>query len=411
MAIDTKLHKALKQLLVQKGPALDATLSTKANELTSDLGDASFIPAVRQAITFAGKARFEKQSPLLAEALAHLKQVGLTKSGEYLALSQAEKVCAFDTHDIVRCAPSCKTLDELAKKSKNLRHDLERIVTESSDFPNDPVLVEWFVSKVPVARLSSIASLLNRFAQKERVNSVDLRILATALARDKSGVILSELLAATADQKAAFSILLSAIGSDFKTLTSALAAFPKVASGQAGSLLHAMTAKMAPLIAAAPQKKHFALSRTVMAVTAGLLSIAPRKPAARLTAAAMCSWSIELENSGSDLKDLILPRLAAPNAVENTQPERLSPKAAATLGDTVDKLHKGFDASALINALVVNLGLEFLDEKGDVLEYDFRSHQDTVGGLVTGDLAEVIRPGLRSGPHVVLKSAVRPAQV
>jgi len=118
-----------------------------------------------------------------------------------------------------------------------------------------------------------------------------------------------------------------------------------------------------------------------------------------------------LENSGSDLKDLILPRLAAPNAVENTQPERLSPKAAATLGDTVDKLHKGFDASALINALVVNLGLEFLDEKGDVLEYDFRSHQDTVGGLVTGDLAEVIRPGLRSGPHVVLKSAVRPVQV
>jgi hypothetical protein len=148
-----------------------------------------------------------------------------------------------------------------------------------------------------------------------------------------------------------------------------------------------------------------------LSVTGNLLSGAARQPAFRSLLAAICAWSSELESAGLEVDDLVLPRLAVSvRGEEGKQSERISPKAAALLGDVLEKLRKGFEPVALVEALLVNLGLEFIDSSGEVVEYDFRLHQDTAGGLVSGDRVEVLYPGVKCGNHIVLKSAVRAAK-
>jgi hypothetical protein len=409
--VDSKLQKALKSLLSTRAPALESTLGSKANEITSQLGDQSYVAAAKAALLYAGMTRFEKSSEeSLADALARLKSAGLSKSAEYLAINQCEQLAALDPLEIIRCAPSAKAIQTLCKKKKNLPQALEKLVLGSSDFITEPVVVEWLVARAPTKTIGTMAALIIRFVEGDRIDPSAIKIIALAIARDKSGNVLSELLSATAKHKTPFSAVISALASDHKALASAISVLPKVALGTAGPLIPEVAPNFVPLLGELPPKRRLAVSRIIMAVMSSLLAAASRKPAARATATSICSWSVALETQGAELGDLILPRATGSINSSGNEADRLSPKMSAMLGDTLEKLRKGFEPSSLIEALVINLGLEFLHEQSDIVEYDFRIHQDTVGGLVAGDKAEVIHPGLKSGAQIVLKSSVKPAQ-
>lgn len=88
---------------------------------------------------------------------------------------------------------------------------------------------------------------------------------------------------------------------------------------------------------------------------------------------------------------------------------QISAEHARLLVESLEKLEdKQYDPISVFTALAINFGLSKFEETGTEVGFDPKRHNDTVGGLLRGQAAVVIRPGWRYKETILLRAKTKP---
>lgn len=74
----------------------------------------------------------------------------------------------------------------------------------------------------------------------------------------------------------------------------------------------------------------------------------------------------------------------------------------------MSKVNHGLNPIQVLEALALNVGLEKVGSIGLRTEYDPKIHLDTEGGLLPGDMVNVINHGWKHGQDVLWRAEVDP---
>jgi hypothetical protein len=294
-------------------------------------------------------------------------------------------------------------LSKLAKKRPTLLKEsiftLRECVGGKAPLPKGML---WVVQNAKLTDLIPIAEALFRAPEK----SLGGRLLE----RDKSGKALASLLGAVALGNVSVSEIAQALADHPKAARNFLGALPKILPTTKGKVALEILSTWIEAIEGIPDAERAMISGALSTCCGALLLKVKKKPieheALEVIGKRMKELATQINSDSSGFW--------AMHPIEGSSDHlavrrSISRDAAILLVEAIEKLEDArYAPLEVFTALAINFGMEPIHATGDQIYFDFNAHKDAEGGLIPGNMAQVVSPGWRHNDFIVKKAQVKP---
>lgn len=352
---------------------------------------------LQQEVGFPTRQFFE----LGRHSLATTLQFGITDSPEAFAALPAEM--------LLKEVPSPLLLDKIAKKRTRLLPEAIAILQKQPDLASGGAGLPWVVSKAKIEHLFPLLSFIfaERSESSDPQRTSELRV--KFLSRDKTGKGISEVLVRISEGELVPESLIDGLRSCPEAAAVFVRILPKLLSKNVGA--HAVSAleHWLPCLPEISRPKRAVVSGA-LAVLSGTLLLKPKRNALEetlflLVTSAMEQMSLQI---GADVSGLWGLFRMGEKPLRGGSAQFITAEGARLLIESMEKLEdERYSPSEVCTALAINLGLALTNQLGDKVIYDPKQHDDSVGGLLRGQPAVVLRSGWRFKDATLLKTKVK----
>lgn len=424
--IDQNLQKALKAAASHDGTTRSRERSlellNKALDQTRDVAIAKAAKLVHEYL-LTRKRRREVGQPLDIpfDSLAVLNTAHLKKTVELIFCEFIGDAGVILLNDFLKMAPPSRAIDLWLKTVSTegdkdspqeiARNELYEAVEGNPKVALTSGLAEWFVENVPLESLLKTL-LLFQEAKTNQKKDGQRNLLRTALARDRSGAFLLRYVGEVATNSEDLREMAETIRTDPKTLDKVLGLLPQVLLGDEDGRL----GEMVPMLFSdlpnlgGPQRSMG--SGKVISLFGELLKEPARSSGKDAALDGLAALFEALEAQNSTVTDegkepfWVVRKTVKMKPVEPESAPSLNYEQAKLIGGTIERLRGQPNAIGVIEAMAANLGLKYFGKKDEEVKFDPVVHEDTVGGMLPGDRALVVRSGWMLGDQVVLRATV-----
>lgn len=336
-------------------------------------------------------------SPAVAVALGGVgEEIGALDIGEIGLITACEGT--IDSWLKLKAGKDAKLLQTLTN------HLVERAFSNPGEALNCG-LATWLCKAIDLKRLIAAKPLLEAATGNHLPKHSELLGILTA--RDKTGDFVIPWLKSHKDH---VKELVAAARSNSKLLEHLLKAAPAwLSHGQADDLPE-LYIELHANLPNTTDKQRAKASGELITLAGSLIPIADSCPAAcdllqRLQRLSLEVWKASEE---SDSRRHTWALIQAGNKeLQGDTSLPLSTEAAGILGLALRKARKGRDAIVELESALFNIGVERIGEVSQTVEYDPIIHEDGEGGLIPGDMVEILGHGYCYASKVIVKSPVR----
>jgi len=357
--------------------------------------------------------------------LPSLRPAGLTKSAEFAFLEMLGDATPPPLEAALRCAPTAKSIEAwrqaVARSVKDRANnecppppedaDLIQLALDSPEAALRSGLGEWAVEKIDPSRLVDTLPL---FAAAERENSRTVRedLLHKAIARDRSGTFLVRFLREVATTEGQLRATATAIREEARSLERALTILPTALLGDEDGRLGLLAIDLVAGGTHSKSSERRAASGRMIAFFGALISTEATSEGLEVAIRGLEDQFRKTDEAATDDKVIrdrpwVVRRGGNISSVkDNGDASSLTLAQATTICIAIEKLRTQPQGLAIIEAMAANLGLGYFGTEKEKVVFDPLLHEDTVGGMLPGESAQVVHSGWKLGEAVILRAPV-----
>lgn len=423
---DQNLQKALKSAAVHDGTPGSRERSLELlNKALEETRDGAIVKAARAAHEYllTRKRRRDVGQPLEIpfDSLGILNTGNLQKTVELAFCELLGDAGAIPPEDFLKMNPPAKAIDlwlktVSGKGSKDSPQEVARsgLYNAVEDDPKTALscgLAAWFVENVPLESLLKTLPLFQE-AKTNQKKDGQRNLLRTALARDRSGAFLLRYVGEVATNAESLREMAETIRTDPKTLDKVLGLLPQVLLGDEDGRLGEMVPMLFNDLPSSGGPHRSTGCGKVISLFGELLKDPARSSGKDAALDGLAALFDALEAQNSTVTDegeapfWVVRKTVRMKPVEPESAPSLNYEQAKLIGGTIERLRGHPNAIGVIEAMAANLGLEYFGKKDEEVKFDPVVHEDTVGGMLPGDRALVVRSGWMLGDQVILRATV-----
>jgi len=342
--------------------------------------------------------------------LSCLAKTGAIRSAEYVWDQLGDSLKQIEDDDLIQNAPTPRVLVRIAKTKKSiLDRAILRLHSEGSLAASSAAL-DWVVESAKPKQLIPLASLLSSDLHRDAHRPIAAHLLKRALSRDKTGAFLRSVLEHAQTDASGESRLSDAISKEPAVATQFIRLLPKLLSGKTADVSMRIFRQWTPLYPSTPQKLREQLSSALAQLIAYLLKRRKRNSQENEVLSTISkfasSWLLAMKQTGdSQMFWIVAPATELVGSL--TESERVSTYGAGLIANSIDKARRGASIESLLDALALNVGMEPIGVLHDRVQFDATIHEDTVGGILKGDVVEIVEQGWRLGGTLIRRAKVK----
>lgn len=309
-----------------------------------------------------------------------------------------------------------KAADEHNVKGSNglevgsAKEELVKFATRDPEMAVSCGLAEWFVGNVPTDSLLETLPLLAAAFSLKVANRRET-LVSKVIFRDRSGNLLLRCVQDVANTAERLRELARIIRTDAKTLQKVLDLLPEALLGSEDGRLGELVPMLFDDLYRSKGSRRRLGNGMAVALFGLLLAVEGESTGLKVALEALRELFQEFESqaeTGNGEGDFlwVVKQTGSPKKPEHDMRQTLSLEQANLMGAAVERLRANPGAIGVMEALAANLGLERIGASEDQVRFDPLVHEDTVGGILPGDRAVIIRPGWKLGDRIILRATV-----
>ncbi len=413
MSADKKLAAALKQLIrcAERGDD-----SGQPCRILHNLQASTSDPAVKLAIRGASKAlqsepAYRAQLPA-GDAVAVIRTLvdkELTNSAAVTFIALVQTLRTLDFQAVLPLAPTAKCLAAWMRTARVPKKLAEERILSTPDLAWRTAALDWYMEKGTLKRAAPLlCSVFFRSPRPKHLPQWD-ELLSASIQAAKGGALLESILDGVSSDRRQLVALATLFLNNPALLCRTVDLLPDLleshASGQALEfckllLEHALVAPphQRPLVSAAIARlaTGLLLKDELSAIQEQALE-SIRDATSRLKFAA----------TDGDLNSrtwVIEPLKAAAERPSDNQ--NLTMTGARHIAVAFEKARQGFKAQAVLSMTAKNLGMAAIGTKAERVAFNPLQHEDVAGGIMPGEVVEIMEPGWTFKNSIVLRTRV-----
>jgi hypothetical protein len=329
---------------------------------------------------------------------------GLSATVQFAVTDSPENFGTLSVDILMELPISSALLDKIGKKRRSLLAEGVELFQSNPEMVHHSSGITWVLKK---AKIEQLYPLLPEISRNVAFGAKSTSLLREILVRDKSGKAIEEMLVLISKGKIAAETLIIGLRDCPEAVCVFLRGLPKLVTKSvsvqamqvlSGWLLH---------LNETPRMQRPMVSGALAVLNGGLLQKKRLKPTEesilRTVQQATQNLRLLIDNDPSGFWAF----LPVANPEKGVSKFAISPEAARLLVESLLKLQTGqYQATDVVEALALNMGLSQYEEKGARVSFDPSRHEDAAGGLLKGQSAEVVASGWQFQDAIILKAKV-----
>jgi hypothetical protein len=354
------------------------------------------------------KAEIGQPATAPIQEFAVLTRAGAVRSTEFAWNQSGDALQEVELDFLLSNLPTIRLLERSGRQTRDIKARTIALVKQQREVVQNSAALDWLVSKAKSEELVVLAPvLLSDIERKSHLPPLS-QVLNRALIRDKTGILLRAFLERTAVHPLDGSRVSGVVTSDPKLAAQFLRLLPKLLTANCAGVAVKTFQQWIPSYPTTPEAQREQLSGALALLVGHLLKRRKRTgPEGQVLSALnqhAVSWLLTMHEKDARVFWISAPATELLSLLKPA--EGLSPYGAELIAHSIEKAGGGASADALLEALALNLGMEPIGGRDDLINFDPSVHEDVEGGLLGGDPAKVRQRGWRLGNKVIRRAKV-----